>query len=103
MQKTPHKASQKIDRAIDRLNRWDLRIPRLHGAEASRAGNDTELTRKCSSRIRALCWKENVNIDGILEDFEERAAQKYSKWICKCNKQATFTGDRQAGEQAPRC
>jgi len=50
-----------------------------------------------------LCWKENVNIDGILEDFEERAAQKYSKWICKCNKQATFTGDRQAGEQAPRC
>lgn len=84
MQKTPQHTGQKIDQVIDRLNaRWDLQVPRLHGVEAKRATDDTELARKCSSRIRALCWKGNVNIDGVIEDFEERAAQKHSEWVCE--------------------
>lgn len=84
MQKTPQKSGEKIDQVIDRLNaRWNLQLPRLRGEEAQRAGNDTELARKCSSRIRALCWKNNVNIDGVLDDFDDTAAQMHSEWICK--------------------
>lgn len=85
MPETPHKAALKIDATIDQLNaRWDLQIPRLHGLEARRAGDEAEAARKCSSRIRHFCWKANVSIDRIIEDFEERAAQKHSDWIGKC-------------------
>jgi len=91
MQNTPHKASQKIDQVINRLNTtWDLQIPRLHGLEARKAVNDGELARKCSSRIRLLCWKD-VNIDGVVDDFEDRAAQKRSEWVCECDKERSFT------------
>ena len=101
MQKTPHKTGQKIDQAIDRLNtRWDLQIPRLHGFEANKAGNDAELARKCSSRIRAICWK-NVNIDEVLSEFDETVARKHSEWICKCNKEDIFTRGRRAGVNRP--
>lgn len=97
MQSTPHKTSQKIDEVIFKLNgRWNLQLPRLHGLEATKAGDSTELAQKCSSRIRALCWNGNVNIDGILEDFNERASQRHSSWICKCSdKLDMWKGSRQ--------
>ena len=84
MEVTPHKASEKIDEVIQRLNGyWDLKLPRLHGFEATKAAESSELAKRCSSRIRALCWKGNVNIDGVIEDFEERAAQQHSNWTCQ--------------------
>ena len=84
MQKTPHKTGQKIDEVIDRLNsRWNLQIPRLHGADARKAGESAEAARKCSSRILALCWNSKINIDEVVNDFEERAARIQSEWICE--------------------
>lgn len=83
MNQTPRKTSQRIDQVIDLLNaRWDLQIPRLHGTVAEEAGDGSNLGKRCSSRIRALCWKSNVNMDGIIEDFEEVVQYKYSHWIC---------------------
>lgn len=88
MKETPRKTGQQIDHVIDHLNtRWDLQIPRLHGAVAEKAGDEPDMGRKCSSRIRALCWRSNVNMAGVIEDFEEVVQHKYSHWICKyCRK-----------------
>ena len=81
---TPKKTGKHIDDIINHLNAvWNLGIPRLHGIEAHGAGDDSELKRKCSSRIRALCWKNIVNLQGVIEDFEERAKQLNSEWKCK--------------------
>ena len=81
---TPHRASEKIDQVIDRLNaKWNLQIPRLHGNDAEKGGKGHELSRKCSSRIRVLCWKGTVDIDSIMDEFDDIAAQKHSEWVCK--------------------
>lgn len=84
MPETPHKTSQRIDQIIDHLNtRWDLQIPRIHGLAAVKAGDGSDLGKKCSSRIRALCWKGNVNMKSVIEEFEDKVQHKYSHWICK--------------------
>lgn len=87
MQKTPSKTGEKIDEVINRLNtEWNLQIERLHGERVNKeAGEGFELKKRCASRIRALCWKGTIDIDTIIEDFEERAKQRYSEWVCKCN------------------
>jgi len=83
MHETPKQTGQKIDQAIDQLNStWNLQIPRLRGDDANRAGNDIGLARKCSSRIRALCWKD-MNLNGVMLEFEERAKIKQSDWVCR--------------------
>ena len=85
MPETPHKVTLEIDAAIDELNaKWNLSLPKLHGVEARRPGNDSDVARKCSLRIRHFCWKGNVSISKIIEDFDERAAQKCSDWGCRC-------------------
>lgn len=85
MPETPHKVTLKINAAIQYLNAtWDLDLPDyLHGQEARKAGEEPDKTRKCASRIRHFCWKGNVSIDRIIEDFEERAKQRFSEWQCK--------------------
>lgn len=83
MQDTPQKTSREIDQVIDRLNAsWDLQIPRLHGAVAVKAEIGSDLSRKCSSRIRALCWKNNVNMNSVVEEFEDKIKHNFSDWIC---------------------
>lgn len=80
---TPRKTGEKITRVIDQLNsRWNLQLPRLHGIEARDAKNADDVQRKCSSRIRAACWLNNVNMNSVMEDFEDRATSIYTAWIC---------------------
>lgn len=84
MDETPRKTGEKIDRVIDRLNaKWDLQIPRLRGVKATNAANGTNIQRKCSSRIRAVCWRDSVNIDSVVADFEERADSMHTEWVCE--------------------
>lgn len=90
-QRTPSKTGQEIDRHIAYLNAtWDLRLPRLHGKEAQDAEESDEYARKCSARIRALCWCGQVNVDSVIADFEERAQTLKSEWICKSLFQALY-------------
>lgn len=86
MQATPHKTSQQIDYLIDRLNvTWNLQIPRIHGAAAEKAGYGPNLAKKCSSRIRALCWSGNIDMNSVLEEFEDQVKHLYSHWKCMCH------------------
>lgn len=82
MATTPQDTRDRIDQAIDSLNaQWDLRLPKLTGAEADRAAIGPDAG-KCSGRIRALYYKTK-NIDAILEDFSEQARQLQSQWVFK--------------------
>lgn len=87
MQKTPSKTGAKIDEVINWLNaRWNLQIERLHGEKTNReAGEGAELTRKCASLIRWVCWQETIDIHNVLDEFEDKAKQRYSEWVCECN------------------
>lgn len=88
MPETPHKTSLLIDEIIRYLNiTWDLQIPEIHGSAAVEAGDSSDLARKCSSRIRALCWKDTVDMNSVVEDFEDKIKHCYSGWICMCAKQ----------------
>jgi hypothetical protein len=82
---TPRLVGWKVDQAIDGLNaEWDLRLPRLHGADAIEAEVKGTLANKCSSRIRYLCFRvEQTHLDSLLAGFEERARQKWSNWVFK--------------------
>jgi len=99
MAQTPRHLGGKVDRAIDSLNaHWELRLPRLHGEDAvaaedqavlSREGKTPDLeeeavllARKCSSRIRYLCFRP-VNLDSVLAEFEEDARHIHSAWVFK--------------------
>ncbi|EHY54951.1 hypothetical protein HRR83_005791 [Exophiala dermatitidis] len=83
MQKTPQRIGSKVSETIDRLNtHWDLGLPRLHGAEAVEAQSKGHLARKCSSKIRFLCFKTD-EIEQILQSFEESARQTQSRWVWK--------------------
>lgn len=84
MPETPSQTSAKIDQVIDKLNsKWGLQIRRLHGTEARQAREGNDLAGKVAFRIRAVCWKGNINVDAIVTDFEERVFAKQSQWICK--------------------
>ncbi|KIX09342.1 uncharacterized protein Z518_00421 [Rhinocladiella mackenziei CBS 650.93] len=83
MPETPRHVGGRVDKAIHHLNaQWDLGLPRLHGEEAIAAEAKGPLARKCSSRIRYLCFRTD-GIDSLLAEFEQRARQIHSKWIFK--------------------
>ena len=83
MPETPRKVGSKVDVAIDKLNaRYDLKLPRLHGVEASTAESQHSLGRKCSAKIRYLCFRP-VNLDRLISEFEDEARQMFSRWIWK--------------------
>ena len=83
MSETPKKVRCDVDNTINRLNNdWDLQLTHLHGRSAEAAENTSALAKRCSSRIRYLCWRL-PNLDGILEDFYERAFQIKSSWVYK--------------------
>lgn len=83
MDVTPKKTGQKIDQVIDSLNaKWDLQLPRLHGADATEEASRGSFAKRCSSRIRYLCFRTE-NIDSILADYEARARTIYTQWVLK--------------------
>lgn len=83
MPETPHHVRDKVDTAIDRLNaRWDLQLPRLHGPEARAAEGQPPLAKKCSAKIRYLCFRP-VNLDSLIDEFDVKAGQLFSDWVWK--------------------
>ncbi|KAK5058516.1 hypothetical protein LTR84_010779 [Exophiala bonariae] len=83
MPETPRRVRDKVDTTIDALNaRWDLRLPHLHGPEAWTAENQQSLGKKCSAKIRYLCFRP-VNLERITADFEVKARQLFTHWVFK--------------------
>jgi hypothetical protein len=81
---TPKAVRRNFDRVIDRLNsRWDLCLPRLHGHVAEAAENEEGIPRRITSRIRFLCFRPQLNLEGLLDDFEDFAKRVKSNWIFK--------------------
>jgi hypothetical protein len=81
---TPRTVRRNFDHVIDRLNsRWDLQLPRLHGRVAELAENEGAVPRRITSRIRFLCFRPQLNLEGLLDDFEEKAKQVKSNWVFK--------------------
>ena len=81
---TPEDVRRNFDEVIDRLNsRWDLRLPRLHGRTAQQAENEEGLSRRITSRIRFFCFRPQLKLEGLLDDFEEKAKQVKSNWVFK--------------------
>ncbi|KIW45901.1 uncharacterized protein PV06_01607 [Exophiala oligosperma] len=83
MTTTPAHLGAKVDWAVDHLNaRWDLRLPKLHGAQARNAGGNDRLAFQCFSRIRMLTFR-SVPIEKIIEEFDVEARQIHSQWVYK--------------------
>ena len=86
---TPKAVRRNFDQVIDRLNsRWDLRLPRLHGHVAELAENEEAMPRRITSRIRFLCFRPQLNLEGLLDDFEEYAKRIKSNWVFKPRQEA---------------
>ena len=84
MPETPTAIRRNFDQVIDRLNaRWNLELPRLHGCIAEVAENERALPRRITSRIRFLCFRPQLNMEALLDDFEEYAKQLKSNWVFK--------------------
>lgn len=84
MPETPKTVRQTFDQVVDKLNScWNLRLPRLHGGVADSAENDGALRRRITSRIRFLCFRPQLNLQGVLDDFEEKAEGFRSNWVFK--------------------
>ena len=81
---TPKAVRRNFDQVIDRLNsRWDLGLPRLHGRVAVLAENEEVVPRRITSRIRFLCFRPQLNLERLLDDFEDWAKQIKSDWVFK--------------------
>lgn len=81
---TPKNVRRNFDQVIDRLNsRWDLQLPRLHGRVAEQAENGGAICRRITSRIRYLCFRPQLNLESLLDDFEDFAKQVNSNWVFK--------------------
>lgn len=86
---TPKPVRRNFDKVIDRLNsRWDLQLPRLHGRVAELAENEGAIPRRITSRIRFLCFRPQLNLEALLDDFEEKAKQVKSNWVFKPQQEA---------------
>jgi hypothetical protein len=79
-------SNQKIEYIINKLNTdWDLklRVPRLTDSPTSAASINNELERKCLFEIRFLTFRNLI--DGVYEQFEAQALEKYKGWVYKPN------------------
>lgn len=86
---TPKTVRRNFDQVIDRLNScWDLQLPRLHGRVAEVAENEGAMPRRITSRIRFLCFRPQLNLESLIDDFEEKAKQVKSNWIFKPQQEA---------------
>lgn len=86
---TPKTVRRNFDQVIDRLNScWDLQLPRLHGRVAEFAENEGAMPRRITSRIRFLCFRPQLNLESLIDDFEEKAKQVKSNWIFKPQQEA---------------
>lgn len=84
MPETPRRVRDKVDTTIDGLNaRWNLQLPRLHGPTAQSSEGQHSLARKCSFKIRYLCFRP-VNLERLTDEFDVKARQLLlSKWVWK--------------------
>ena len=97
---TPQAIRRNFDRVIDRLNaRWDLCLPRLHGYVAEAAENEEVIPRRITSRIRYLCFRPQLNLERLLDDFEDFAKRMKSNWVFK-PRQETGTLPRVPNEKS---
>lgn len=80
---TPEHIRRTFNNAIDRLNgQWNLRLPRYHG-RIHDADEEDSLGRKCSNRIRYMCFRPETNLEGLMSDFEDYAKHKQNYWISR--------------------
>ena len=81
---TPQKVRRDYDNYIHRLNTtWNLQLPLLHGRVAEAAETEDAIARRCASRIRYMCFRPKVDLDGIIEGFEDYAKHVHSDWVWK--------------------
>ena len=86
---TPKSVRRSFDEVINRLNtRWDLQLPGLHGSVATLAENEGVIPRRIASRIRFLCFRPQLNLEGLIDDFEDKAKQVKSNWVFKPQQEA---------------
>lgn len=72
-----------MDKILQQLNSdWDLQLPRLHGKAAEAAESTSAIAKKCSARIRYLCFRHD-DPERLVEDFDGTARRMYGQWRFK--------------------
>ena len=83
MPETPKEKGRVVDKILQQLNAdWDLQLPRLHGKAAEAAESTNALAKKCSARIRYLCFRHD-DPERLVTEFDGRARQLYAQWRFK--------------------
>ena len=83
MPETPKEKGRVVDKILQQLNAsWDLQLPRLHGKAAEAAESTNALAKKCSARIRYLCFRHEEP-ERLVTEFDGRARQLYAQWRFK--------------------
>ena len=83
MPETPKEKGRVVDKILQRLNSdWDLQLPRLHGKAAEAAESTNAVAKKCSARIRYLCFRHD-DLESLIEEYDSTARQLYSQWRFK--------------------
>jgi hypothetical protein len=86
---TPKAVPWSFDQVINRLNtRWDLQLPGLQGSVATLAENEGAIARRIASRIHFLCFRTQLNLEGLIDDFEDKPKQVKSNWVFKPQQEA---------------
>jgi hypothetical protein len=83
---TPNRVRHSFDKIIERLNvRWKLKLPSLHGTQETaleQADADHSLAKRCTGRIRYLCFRD-CQLDEVIREFEDRGERLCSEWVWK--------------------
>ena len=83
MPETPKEKGRVVDKLLQQLNAdWNLQLPRLHGKAAEAAESTNALAKKCSARIRYLCFRHEEP-ERLVTEFDGRARQLYAQWRFK--------------------
>lgn len=95
---TPSKYRQPLDDILDRLNgRWNLELPRLYGNAANDSETTRALAKRCSARLRYLSYR-GIDMDGLLKEFDQKAAIVHSNWKFKPEAEKAVTPSRRTND-----